>query len=101
MEDAKGCLASNTATRWPRAAVRESLPPLSKEHQRHRELFKERQPRMIKWYILGLTVLYFGTLVSSVNAADMWVQRSVDSSRTPLIFIDGDIVSGDYAKFKK
>jgi hypothetical protein len=56
---------------------------------------------MIKWYILGLTVLYFGTLVSSVNAADMRVERSADSSRSLLIVINGDVVSGDYAKFKK
>src|SRR5260221_3491397 len=61
----------------------------------------ERQPRMIQWYIRGLTVLYFGTLVSSVNAADMRVERSADSSRSLLIVINGDIVSGDYAKFKK
>jgi hypothetical protein len=50
---------------------------------------------------LLMTVAVVTPLVSSANAADMRVERSADSSRSLLIVINGDIVSGDYAKFKK
>jgi hypothetical protein len=47
---------------------------------------------------LLMTVAVVTPLVSSANAADMRVERSADSSRSLLIVINGDVVSGDYAK---
>ena len=63
----------------------------------HKSLIAALLPLLL--IVCGVAVVT--PLVSSANAADMRVESSVDSSRTPGIFINGDIVSGDYAKFKK
>jgi hypothetical protein len=58
-----------------------------------------------KTLLTGIVALFLATgaapLVSSANAADMWVEASVDRSRSLGILIKGDIASGDYTKFKK
>jgi hypothetical protein len=50
---------------------------------------------------LLMTVAVVTPLTSSANAADIRIERSADASRTPGIYIEGDIVKGDYARFKK
>jgi|SRR6516165_2829224 hypothetical protein len=59
--------------------------------------------------LAGIAALFLAT--GTANAANMRIQRSVvkapsgkwvdSSSNLLLIFIEGDIVSGDYVKFKK
>jgi hypothetical protein len=49
---------------------------------------------------LFLTCVAALSLIATAHAADMQVVRSIDG-RTAVIIIEGDIVSGDYVKFKK
>jgi hypothetical protein len=57
---------------------------------------------MKKLLLTGIAALLLATgSASSANAANMQIEISADSSRSLLLVIKGDIVSGDYAKFKK
>jgi len=56
---------------------------------------------MAKTLLLASVAALSVLAASAAQAADIRFERSVDSSRTWGIFIEGDIVKGDYAKFKR
>jgi hypothetical protein len=70
----------------------------SEAHDMHGRLAtRDAEGKEVRLLIIVMVMIM---LVSPVNAADMMTTRTTDS-RALVILIKGDIVSGDYAKFRR